>query len=175
MLDFKLPKERIGEYPEMDPSLCREIRKRWPQLARRIIHISGYPNEEEIAKHVADVHLERFDARSAISKEQLGGWTGQVAKRIRQLYFGERIGDQIAELFPDAASKARIEPRRYRRGAVSGSITMPLLDLILEIGAHWGDLDTDLQSGIRKIFDIDESSTPPGVALKLDEVIMKER
>ena len=168
VLDYMLPKEHVGQHPEGDRTLCLAIRKSRGGRTPHIIHVSGFGNDKDLARHVEDVHGEAFDARSAISKGE--GSTAAVANRIRQLYFEDMFSQRLAELFPEESISAGIEGGSARHGMLRGSMTIPLLELTLELAANWRHLSPEFKERVKRILDVDDSAETVVVAPKLPRI-----
>jgi CheY-like chemotaxis protein len=167
VLDYMLPQRHVGEESKGDRTLCLLLRDRWRERRQpHIIHVSGYSTQDDLQRHIAEAHRGHFDQVSAIAKGPDGAWIQLTAQRILALYFEDTITEKLAALFPREASEAGIDMWFARDAGKPGSITMPLLDLTLEIGAHWKFLPAPFQAKLEKIFEIDPSVDPVTVDLK---------
>jgi len=160
VLDFKLP-TTPGENPEVDSTICQEIVRTRPDTL--VVHITAYPLDNEIEKHLQAVHLEQIGPRVVFLSKLDLDWSEQLVKRLRSFLYGRRIEQQFDQLFvaPAGEAGARFRPR------YAGGITHPLAALSRDIIAHWEEIDEALQRKIKRQMYV--VKTPDGIRVSLLE------
>ncbi|MCI0489896.1 MAG: hypothetical protein L0229_25165 [Blastocatellia bacterium] len=167
ILDFKLPKEKIGAHAEIDESLCLAVRDMAPSSL--VIHITAHPDDELVERHLRRVHEEQIDPRSLTLPKEGSNWPIQLLKKLKAFLYGIPIEERINSLFginsmAATAARNRIERERPKSWS-EGSITHELAALCRDIVTHWNDLDESLQATIKTIFYVDAESDPIRVSL----------
>ncbi len=164
ILDFLLPEDK-GENPEMDESLCLEIREAMPRAF--IAHITAYPEDHAVLKHLGKYHTDPLDPRG-ISLSKLGAsWTNELLRKIKGLIYGTCVNDQMDKLFGANDAAAPAARHRAQRGGTKGddSTTHDLAALCRDIVAYWSDLDGRLKRRIHSVFRVDPDSKPIRISL----------
>jgi len=164
ILDFKLPRNR-GENPEVDESLCIEIRDSMPGTL--IGHFTGFPDDSIIKSHVERTHP-FTDPRGFFIDKRDENWATDLLNKTTKYLYTFRIEAQMEQLFGRAGTAAT-PPAEYARFSASGpgvSLTTSIASLCSDIGQCWKYLDGTARHRIAAQFSVDESSDPPFVVLK---------
>ena len=165
ILDFKLPRSQ-GENPEVDESLCMEIRD---SMRKTIVgHITGFPNDEIVKSHVERIHPFTDPRGFFIDKKGEKNWTTDLLDKTTRYLYTIRIEAQMEQLFGRAGTTATPAGEFARFGA-SGpgvSLTTSIASLCSDIGQSWKYLDDTAKHRIATQFSVNESSEPPFVVLK---------
>ena len=161
ILDFKLP-ANLGEYPEVDESLCRRLTYGMPSAV--IGHITSFREDKLVVEHVERAHpsnrargfvLEKLDADFGINlvNESRGAlFSLTVEAGIRGIFFPEGA-DSIPEI-------------RIRDVRGSGGASTQHMDLILDIVEGWPYLSEAAKSMVKRYFELDENAPPLKVRLR---------
>lgn len=164
ILDFKLPRSQ-GENPEVDESLCIEIRDSMPRTL--IGHITGFPDDPTIESHVERTHP-FTDPRGFFIDKRDADWATVLLNNTTRYLYTFRIEAQMEQLF-GRAGMAATPAGEYARFSASGpgvSLTTSIASLCSDIGQCWKYLDGTAKHRIATQFSVDESSDPPFVVLK---------
>lgn len=163
LLDFKLPSSS-GENPEIDYSLCEEVRRKHPRTL--VIHMTSYERDPAILHHLAESHSEPTSPWPVlVSKRE--GWPSVLRKRLRTFLFTQEISMQMDEIFgylPAADGFGRAAALR-RPTAREGGVTHRLALLTQNIEKHWLDLAEPLKERIRATFVVDTAGDEVRVSL----------
>jgi CheY-like chemotaxis protein len=172
ILDLKLPMH-AGESDHVNGSLCLALHGASPEAL--VIHITGYPDEDEIQRHMTQSHIGLDRTRAVfISKLESPAWPDEVIKIAKSFHYGTRIETYMNALFRPRADYSSAASGRNRQETLgrdtsihSGqSATHTLAALMRDIHAHWDDLDEAVQKDIRQVFAIDDTRRPIGISLQ---------
>lgn len=155
ILDFKLPVEK-GLTPEIDKSLCQEIKSRMPQTL--VIHITAFHEDDAVNKHIARYHAGKNDPSAELIQKG-DDWPEKLISKIKAYL----IEQQLYNLFEKQAEAAGA--RKVSRG--SGSFTHMLAALSRDIVAYWSDLDDPTKAKIREYFETAEDKQQVRVTPRL--------
>lgn len=155
ILDFKLPAHK-GLNPEIDESLCKEIKFRMPETL--VIHITAFHEDPAVAKHIARHHT-GINAPRAELIQKNAHWPEKLLGEIKAYL----IGRQLDSLFGRQTDAA--EARKTISG--SGSLTHSLAALSRDIAAYWRDLDDATKARIQEYFETTEDKQQVRVSLRL--------
>ena len=157
LLDFKLPR-REGENPEVDESLCLQVRLDPETL---IGHITGFADDPEIKAHLNKVHPPG-DRKGFIIDKRETSWPTKLITEMRQYLYGYHIERQIRRVFGRAGESSLESAHSSRFGSGPrplGSLTNAIADLCLDISLYWKDLHPAVQERITQYFDVDATGT----------------
>jgi CheY-like chemotaxis protein len=155
ILDFKLPTDK-GLNPEIDESLCQEIKSRMPETL--VIHITAFHEDPAVTNHIARHHTGKNAPRAELIQKN-AYWSEKLLSEIKTYLIGQQL-DSLFERQTDAA-----EARQAIRG--SGSLTHSLAALSRDITAYWYDLDDATKARIQEYFETTEDKQQVRVSLRL--------
>lgn len=164
LLDFRLPSS-LGENPEIDYSLCEEVRKNHPGTI--VIHMTSYDRDPAILHHLAESHSEPTSPWPVLVSKKDINWPAVLCKRLRTFLFTREIAMQMDEIFghlSTAGSFGRTAALR-RPTAREGGVTHRLALLTQNIEKHWLDLAEPLKERIRTTFVVDTAGEEVRVSL----------
>jgi len=164
LLDFRLPSS-LGENPEIDYSLCNEVRKM--QLGTLVIHMTGVKNHPGIQKHLEESHSEPSDPWPFFVSKLDSAWGAVLLKRLKTFLFSKEIAVQMDDLFlhPSPAGSAARTAALRRPTPREGGVTHRLAVLVQCIEQHWPDLSETLKERIRATFVVDTVGNEVRVSL----------
>lgn len=155
VLDFKLPAYK-GLNPEIDESLCQEIKSGMPETL--VIHITAFHEDSAVIKHIARHHTGKSGPRAELIQKN-DYWAEKLLSEIKA-YLIER---QLYSLFEKQAEATEIR----KVLSSSGSLTHMLAALSRDIAAYWHDLDDATKARIREYFETTEDKQQVRVTLRL--------
>ena len=155
ILDFKLSAQK-GLNPEIDESLCQEIKFRMPGTL--VMHITAFLDDPAVIKHKAQHHTGKNDPRVEVI-EKNHDWPQKLLSEIK----GYLIERQLKRLVEKQVETA--ETHKSSRNA--GSSTQMLATLSRNIVAYWHDLDDATKAKIRDHFETNEDQEQVRVSLRL--------
>ena len=155
ILDFKLPAHK-GLNPEIDESLCQEIKSKMPKTL--VIHITAFHEDSAVTTHIAKHHTGKNAPRVELIQKN-DDWPEKLLSEIKA-YLIERQLDSLFDGQTDAT-----EARKVVRS--SGSLTHALAALSRDIANHWHDLDDATRARIREYFETTEDEQQVRVSLRL--------
>lgn len=164
LLDFKLPSSS-GENPEIDYSLCEEVRRKHPRTL--VIHMTSHDGDPAILRHLAESHNDPTGPWPVIVSKRDINWPSVLRRRLRTFLFTREIAMQMDEVFgylPAADSFGRSAALR-RPTARDGGVTHRLAVLTQNIEKHWPDLSETLKERIRATFVVDAAGDEVRVSL----------
>jgi CheY-like chemotaxis protein len=161
VLDFKLP-IRQGENPEINESLCAEIKSQMPQTL--VIHITSFNEDLAVNEHIARYHSSKSPLRMELINKtdaRIMNWTERLIREIKSFL----ISRQIGELFDPS-----IEPAVARGEAIAGRRWKHKLEALRrDIAAYWKDLDGETKEQVNRHFLTQEYQQQIRVTLRLPE------
>lgn len=174
ILDMKLP-EVSGGHPEVDETLCRDVRKFMPKAL--VAHITAYLHQdgddnltehEDVTKHLDRFHGKRFGNRAIWFWKLDQTYTEDLVNELKSFLYGQLIQEEIRRVFnldeeaapPTQSRKRFAHPRRGGR-----SLTHELGALTREISARWDALDEDVREHVKDIFMVREDGEEVIVSL----------
>jgi CheY-like chemotaxis protein len=163
ILDFKLPRHRLGEFTEVDETLCLEVRQKMPSAL--VGHITSYPDDKLVQEHIQLYHTERITP-NAFALSKLDDWADKLLIQLKAFLYGKPIEERLDQFFgeesPDEPAQAahRLDLTRGK-----SSPTHDLADLCCDIVEHWDDLDEPLKKRIGAIFKLDTNDRPIKISL----------
>lgn len=162
ILDFKLPLKK-GENDEVDESLCCLIRQLMPLTF--VIHITGYPEDPDILKHMKDCHSDHWDPHGKIVSKRKSGWSDSLVETLKIYLPRAHIKIQMDQLFGLKGRAAGLG--QSRGGGFTGiDLTQAIGDINRDIITYWDNLDEKLQRDIKQRFNVEPETNPITVTLK---------
>ena len=163
LLDFKLPSS-LGENPEIDYSLCEEVRKNHRHTL--VIHMTSYDQDPAILNHLAESHSEPTSPWPVLVSKK-GNWPSVLRKRLRTFLFTREIAMQMDEVFgyPPAADGFGRTVALRRPTARESGVTHRLAVLTQNIEKYWPDLSETLKERIRATFVVNTAGDEVRVSL----------
>lgn len=162
ILDFKLPASR-GENPEIDESLCKEIKDKIPETL--VIHITAYLKDEKVTKHVAEFHAGKNAPRVELVEKTVY-WPEKLLAEMRSYLYSSHVNSKLTSLFDGKPFSQDAKARKLE--GTRGSRTHELAALSREIRAYWDDLDVATKSRVRRFFTVIEEEGQVHVSLLVD-------
>jgi CheY-like chemotaxis protein len=164
LLDFSLPRSQ-GEVPEIDHSLCEEVRSKNPGTL--VIHMTAFAEATRVLDHLAKSHNEPSSPWPVLVSKGEIQWPSELLKRLKMSLFSREIAMQMDEIFgylPVADGFGRTAALR-RPTAREGGVTHRLALLTQNIERHWLDLAEPLKERIRATFVVDAAGDEVRVSL----------
>jgi CheY-like chemotaxis protein len=161
ILDFNLP-ARKGENPEINESLCREIKSKMPETL--VMHITAFHEDPAVIKHIALHHARPNTPRAEIiNKTDNTGKTGSWVDKLLSEIKTNLIDRQLVNLFGRQADMNDFRADKKH----GGSLTHKLATLGRDITAYWHDLDDPIKTKIQEYFDVSANTAPVRATLRL--------
>jgi len=157
ILDFKLPAHK-GHNPEVDESLCQEIRSVMPETL--VIHITAFHEDPAVARHITKYHTGVNAPRVGLIQKN-ARWPEKLLGEMKSY----SIEEQMNALF---GPKAIASARSLESGRIGAGLTQTLAKLIRDIATYWNDLDDETKEKVRDRFSISDKQPPVRVSLRLD-------
>jgi DNA-binding response OmpR family regulator len=155
ILDFKLPTHK-GLNPEIDESLCREIKSRMPETL--VIHITAFHEDPAVARHITQYHT-GINAPKVELIQKTAYWPEKLLSEIKTYL----IRRQLDILFEGQADV----PETRKAKSSSGSLTHSLAALSRDITTYWWDLDDATRERIGEYFETTVDNQQVRVNLRL--------
>jgi CheY-like chemotaxis protein len=155
ILDFKLPTDK-GLNPEIDESLCREIKSRMRETL--VVHITAFHEDPAVTKHITQYHT-GINAPKVELIQKTAYWPEKLLSEIKAYL----IRRQLDSLFE---GKAGVSETREAISS-SGSLTHLLAALRRDISAYWCDLDDATKDRVREYFETTVDNQQVRVSLRL--------
>jgi CheY-like chemotaxis protein len=164
LLDFKLPIAE-GENPEIDCSLCNEIRT--AHRGTLVIHMTSFRDDPEVLKHLEESHSEPSAPAPFFVSKMDSKWGEILIERLKAFLYGKRIEEQMDALFGAASgSGSTIGGIALRRPASRlGGVTQRLAALTQDIEEHWRDLSKSVKSRVQSTFVVEATGEEIRVSL----------
>lgn len=165
ILDFKLPEKR-GEHPEVDESLCHDIKDIMPEAL--VAHITAFQDDEVVSKHLELDHERRFGNRAIRLWKLDLDYADELMETLKPFLYGQRVKEMIKNLFTPVEWNYSYTRKRHRylKGlGTNASMTFELADVTREIANCWHDLDEADKEHVRKIFSVKENDDEVIVSL----------
>jgi CheY-like chemotaxis protein len=162
ILDFKLPRS-LGEYSEIDESICCRIRDTMPGTL--VAHVTGFLDDAVVREHIRAVHSPADPLGFVLDKSNADFATELVRQTQRYLY-GAYIAKHLSELFDTGGADrtSRLAPAGSRGS--SADISARLLTVTGAIALSWGLLGSDIRHRVLNHFEVQEMGKSVQVVLR---------
>jgi response regulator RpfG family c-di-GMP phosphodiesterase len=163
ILDLKLP-EKKGENPEVDDTLCYDIRATMPEAL--IAHITAFKDDEHVSHHLETVHEKQFGNRAIRLWKLDLDYADELMETLKPFLYSQRIQKMIKDLFNRDEHSYFSTRKRHRSPRVTNiSLTHELADVFREISTCWHDLDEGTQAQVQEIFSVKETGDDVTVSM----------
>lgn len=162
ILDFKLPRDRPEENPEIDVSICQLLTRRMPESV--IGHVTSHMEDRDVVAHNREAHPPGQKKGFVVGKISGGDSPStdeDLPRLVRQSLYDPWIENEIGRLVA-ATSPQTVRMARSGDWDRPAGITTRLMRLKLEIAQYFGCLSPRNQEWVREYFDV---SPRVGVAL----------